>query len=92
MDAEYSPVAVVWPETVDRPAGLGQQLAVLLKAGIGVPELGLEDQATRRGGAARVADGSRVLTGVGDGLAGAGRDVGVRLRGVEERGAHPLDG
>ncbi len=77
---------------MDGPAVLGQQLAALFEAGVGVPELGLEDQATGCGGAARVVDGSRVLARVRDGLAGAGCDVGVRLGEGEERGTRALDG
>ena len=92
MRAKHSPITIVGPETVDGPAVLGQELAALLETCVGVPELGLEDQATGCGGAARVLDGGGVLAGVGDGLAGAGRDVGVRLWEGEERGTRTLDG
>ena len=77
---------------MDRPAALGQQLALALVAGVRVPELGLEDEPAGRRRAAGVRDRRRVLARVRGRLARARGDVRERLREREERRARALGG
>lgn len=58
------PIAEVRPETMNGPTVLGQQLALLFKSCICVPELSLQDQTARSWGATCVQDGCSILARV----------------------------
>jgi len=73
--AEFLPIAIVRPQPMYRPGILGQQLTLLLQAGVRVPELRLQHKSAFHNRATRILHDRGVLTGIFQGLGGAGCEV-----------------